>query len=335
MISLHLSTTEIQSPALSVGWCLTREGAARVEALRAEGKKPVVVLATAPVGDAFNFRLEWRSIARVDDLVGFVEFRRPGANRVAAFLVEDKCECWAIRSGGVYNTTLLHQSGHIAVSPMLLAVDAVLVDVPAAVFAKPPPAWESRWVNWLHRYPPEDQCAYRRRRVLAYTVKPVVGIWAAAAVLLFALITTISLPFFAVTRSGIPARRVLRLAWTGRIRAAADAHGEGEPRSLSRLPSRAGSALGILAFGAWLFAIGPRRALAVVALMLLLIGGMNLASRIADRAKKRRRAAIALLLVCDGVRISRVSDLPPAARTIRLRYLDLKARVCRPFARGG
>ena len=47
------------------------------------------------------------------------------------------------------------------------------VSVPAGAFAKEPPQWEKNWVNYWFRQKPQDQCEYRRRRLLSYTVQPV------------------------------------------------------------------------------------------------------------------------------------------------------------------
>ncbi|MBI5793753.1 hypothetical protein HZA87_01530 [Candidatus Uhrbacteria bacterium] len=72
------------------------------------------------------------------------------------------------------------------------AVTASLdVDVPAEVFAKPPPAWEAAWVNHWFRNPPIDQCEYRQRRLWAYSIQPPVMLlnWLIRlAITLFALL---------------------------------------------------------------------------------------------------------------------------------------------------
>ncbi len=39
-------------------------------------------------------------------------------------------------------------------------------------------------------------------------------------------------------------------------------------------------------------------------------------------------------LICDGAELkAKIDDLPPERRTINLKFLDLKAKVCKPFAR--
>lgn len=39
-------------------------------------------------------------------------------------------------------------------------------------------------------------------------------------------------------------------------------------------------------------------------------------------------------LLCDGRDLKpSIADLPPERRTVHLRFLDLKAKVCRPFAK--
>lgn len=46
------------------------------------------------------------------------------------------------------------------------------VIVPAEAFAEEPSQWEKTWVNHFFRSKPEDQCNFRRRRLFAYTVQP-------------------------------------------------------------------------------------------------------------------------------------------------------------------
>jgi len=46
------------------------------------------------------------------------------------------------------------------------------IDVPKVVFAPDPPKWEKPWVNHYFRQKVVDQCHYRRRRLFAYLVQP-------------------------------------------------------------------------------------------------------------------------------------------------------------------
>lgn len=46
------------------------------------------------------------------------------------------------------------------------------IEVPKAVFAPEPPQWEKPWVNMFFRQKVVDQCNYRRRRLFAYLVQP-------------------------------------------------------------------------------------------------------------------------------------------------------------------
>lgn len=50
--------------------------------------------------------------------------------------------------------------------------DPLDIEVPKAAFAKDPPKWEKPWVNHYFRQKVVDQCHYRRRRIFAYGVQP-------------------------------------------------------------------------------------------------------------------------------------------------------------------
>lgn len=45
------------------------------------------------------------------------------------------------------------------------------VEIPDEIFAKEPPQWLKNWVNLWSRWGPEDQCAFRKRFVFAFTVQ--------------------------------------------------------------------------------------------------------------------------------------------------------------------
>jgi flagellar biosynthesis/type III secretory pathway M-ring protein FliF/YscJ len=47
--------------------------------------------------------------------------------------------------------------------------------------------------------------------------------------------------------------------------------------------------------------------------------------------QQEREAALNEVTCGNGMLMARVGDLPPRLRTFRLRFLDLKSKVCRPF----
>ena len=50
--------------------------------------------------------------------------------------------------------------------------DTVEVEVAKEFFAKEPPPWRKKWVNYFHESPARDQCHYRRRAIFAFSVQP-------------------------------------------------------------------------------------------------------------------------------------------------------------------
>jgi hypothetical protein len=56
--------------------------------------------------------------------------------------------------------------------------EELMVIVPDGVFAKEPSKFEKWWVNLWFESKPKDQCHFRKRRMLAYSIQPiVVSIW--------------------------------------------------------------------------------------------------------------------------------------------------------------
>ena len=68
----------------------------------------------------------------------------------------------------------------------------ISVVVPKASFAKEPPAWEKGWVNHLFKDKVVDQCEYRRRRMFAYGIQPFImlgNLLLRSVIILFATLT--------------------------------------------------------------------------------------------------------------------------------------------------
>ena len=54
----------------------------------------------------------------------------------------------------------------------------IAVVVPTGVFAPEPSEWEKRWVNLWYVNEPLNQCQFRKRRITAYTIQPIlVALW--------------------------------------------------------------------------------------------------------------------------------------------------------------
>lgn len=70
--------------------------------------------------------------------------------------------------------------------------EPIAITVPKAVFAKEPPKWEKPWVNLFFRSKVIDQCDYRRRRLFAYSIQLLIvgfNLFLRSLILLLGLLT--------------------------------------------------------------------------------------------------------------------------------------------------
>ena len=215
-----------------------------------------------------------------------------------------------------------------------IAYCSVAIDVPEGVFAKEPPQWEKNWVNLFFRGRPDDQCDYRKRRIFAYTVQPILGIIRSALFLVLTLVANlfgfkgqwrgVLHPFQheVACLESYTDHLVLEWAdkkWPGTDRASFIAI-LGSPivypalvfvyRALSEAPL-----LAVLKIFGW-----------AVLVALCGIAALGLVGTIAVKAEakyQQRRRESAQLLVCGNEK--------EKSRPIKLIFRDVKAKVCRPF----
>lgn len=220
------------------------------------------------------------------------------------------------------------------------------VTVPKECFAKEPPAWEQAFVNLWHATQPVDQCSYRRRRLFSYFVKS----WLCALIyvctyvpytLFLLLIGARGLNFSPLRH---PISQDIGDMWDKDDGTVFVPRWESSWRwAILPLMPLICIPVGV---GIWLMlrygmagAIMMWTGIVVGALLVILLcvaGGFGYR----DYRKERREKTPAwylseeeqALLACAGGPRTSLKDLPASRRTIRLRFLDLKAKVCRPFA---
>lgn len=224
----------------------------------------------------------------------------------------------------------------------------VSVYVPEGCFAPEPAQWEKTWVN--HFFPNKcvDQCSFRRRRLFAYTLQPVMMI---GNLLLRFLIFVFALLFGARDLSLKYLLHPLTYALTdsfemflgGTIFVLRTRH-----RVLNFLP------LVFMPYVlAGLFALYMAKVLLLVLLVVSVVSGVLFLAFHAARAHLGERFVSWLenlsdsdpelwyaneeeqnLILCTGeVKPVKLSALPARHRTIKLRFYDLKSKICRPFSK--
>lgn len=333
--------------------------------------------------------LEDRQLVPIDRMMTFLNFRRPGNHLVLAKVVwtvgdtsKERLEKVALEKASrrIYEHNILDHNRTEISSKLFggsllgcLPYGADLdISVPIDHFPKEPPQWLSTLVNAGFKYPPIDQCSFRRRALLAPIRLPFFGLWA--------VITTIIRSIIVM---------VLLLRGMRHINYGAVIHPWSEDiddvsRNLRRNSSwfQYGSD-GCRREDRWVFLylLYPPLDLLIAFVLTVLcfhyhasllaliwmlmkvvwkpilfltigVGAIRYLGELSGQAERKRRiressrefrdakerARIAeydnlyKLLACRPGIAPDVENLPSEHRTIRLRFLDLKAKVCRPYA---
>lgn len=199
---------EMQNAFLPIRWCVNKQ---TIDHIQEQGVviNPHVLIVVA--GNGRYGRSETRYLAPLSDMMTYVSFHCPGVNKVHGVIVAAPClvakasekllrEVFLEKTAGNYDTDLLSLNTEVgkrelrefpicarrnsrrnSFTTKIVSVGSTEqeVDIPRELFAVPP-KWEEKWVNRWFRRPPVDECEYRRRRVVAYTVQPIVYPVAAA-----------------------------------------------------------------------------------------------------------------------------------------------------------
>ncbi len=386
-MKLIVNSKDAGSPVIPVRWCITQED---LQHLKQEKEKNQYIL----LAIINNGRDVDRQLLPLNQMLTFITFSRPGKTRIAACIVSSPTGIRKLKKlylsktwHGGYESNIL-EGDRLAVG---YAQTGITVQVAREFFAKETAGWEKFWVNlWFETYP-RDQCQFRRRRILAYTIQPpLVLLWVIAKTLVrfcAAFLWTFILAQREVGWKAVihPFRYDNDDVWDHAKRAYNffAENKNGKERQL--IVQVCVPVLTIIVFGVlellnfvfkiyapwyYLLVASPFVAPGIVALVefgfwavsmidALLervwwprkvkvpkpIDEKKLAKRRQKEAEQQRKAELAqatrlqeleksyAVVACDGPVVPRLDALPREKQTIYLRYLDLKAKVCKPFAR--
>ena len=372
-MKLHLAETTVQRGSVLVQWCVNK---ATLEALkRLDCHDPQLLLITAPKrnGESHFSHLESRKIVPLHDLKAYVDFRAPGENNIFAIILWDAPKesrnKYLRRTDGSWHTGVLNEDGklfpdYIDFDDQLTGrSDMIAVDVPKECFAKEPPKWEQEWVNrWWDNNPPRDQCEYRKRRIMAYSVQPILYLllFAFLGASAYALAWVVGI---ALTLAGIRGFNYKLLVWPFPAFENGPAIEDWDIGDLDGsyflpknkrtwvrfitfpfTPIFLGIAFLVLKFGMklklttaiLLSFVGAAGIAAVVAVVgsILTLAALGIIAAIKARIKQQKKDLWYLedqQLVCDN-ETPGVKNIPWGRRSIRLIFSGFKARACRPFA---
>lgn len=374
MLELHVSNSEITDGSAVITWCVSELLLAEL----ADQKivNPQLVICVAPEGDAYSIKKEYRTVVSLKELMTYINFRVPGPNKIWGFIHWDsKRETqnkFLTKTYGEFHTSILNYSGDnyslfitdqekYRVGPLSkykssFIASPLLVDVPKECFAAEPSDLEKSWVNHFHHERPTDQCEFRRRRLFAYTIQPVIMFLNLLLRFTFLIMATL------IGSRGWSLKYILHpliydLNSSGDVLKGGSIfirnHNYDDNLTLSHfvrtfwaLPFMP---LVMIFFGLmWFFnafwILGVIISVLTIIFVTIAIeqnGALRLFYLFCDKVdgwlnkdeEMWYNEDEASLLVCNGEKkIRKFSDLPKQHRTLKLRFLDLKSRVCRPFS---
>ena len=200
---------QVQDGSVRLSWCLDPE---TTKLLKEHANEEPRILFVTTAGSK---RSEARVLAPLDGVMQRVPLSYPGSNTILSAIVwrSDGSNalvdtCLAQYRGG-YSTDMVSYADK---EPIIMTSQfgdngylrgvfgpKIEVNMPTGAFAKEPPAWERRWVDWLYKEKALDQCVYRKRRMLAYTAQPFIGlVWLGVRALWLFAVSILAVGFLAV-----------------------------------------------------------------------------------------------------------------------------------------
>ena len=324
LLKIKLLETEVTSASLPITWSVNKNW------LKKNGADWDILFSTVSFDD--DRKTEWRSKCKLTDLVHYVKFLRPGKNRIFAII-----PCGYSES--VFEWNIIGQKdgkpyiGDCYIDEKSTSLD---VDLPEEVFADEPPAWEKRWVNFFFSTKAIDQCDFRKRRLLAYTIQPIL-------IVLMLIVRCIAfLGFLSVGASKLNARPLIHP--NERI---SDIWEESnEPWILKKTAHTNFAPMGLCIMFSpgiivlvfilcWLTMNIPTTICALVPLVGMLIltvmaAVMGLIITITDE-KEHNEISTNDIDYLSTKKINTIQDLPKEKQTIQLKFTGIKSRICAPY----
>jgi hypothetical protein len=185
MFTLNVPDLDASTGSIPVTWCLDLEGINEI--MLGFKTEPTVLLIVAPSGSQYLPKRENRYVVPLKDLMTYISFKTPGENRIFAMVFNKSVKEIRKRflfkcNNGAYLADVLNYDGsdfadhgdlvYTKYYKLSTIRTVINVNVPEDAFASPPSEWEMNWVLWILADKGTDQCAFRKRRILAYTIQP-------------------------------------------------------------------------------------------------------------------------------------------------------------------
>lgn len=365
MVKLFVESTNLHSPVAAVRWCVDKNA---VNKLKEWGvRNPHMLFVIARENDN-EFRQVDQKVVPLDQAMEYIEFHSGGKHRIFGCLVwGDTKEL--IRYFGRYHhhkALLVDSKGDFHKpsdhSHSDLDFGSVDVVVPDGYFAKEPAAWEKWWVNLWYESKPVNQCHFRRRRLLAYSIQPLVVLGyvlcrtslSLAHILVLLLIGTRKIQYQAIFHPFIYDRWDAAPDKLSSVFLENSSGVERHPIYFLSIPLVQLVILGLLGLVSWglhklglsigsvlLWLLVINVVVVFAAIVVNMLGGLDklFPAETEEQRLARKKLELERLyaeyqdMVCSGVPLQpSVSSLPSQRRTFYLRFMEFKSKVCLPFA---
>lgn len=180
MLKLIPENSAPENPTVLIRWCIEKSD--RDEMLQLGASVPHVLMVVAYENGA-----EDRYLRPLDEAMAHVGFRFPGTHKLFARVVwtsdmkmarakmfdranSRQYENWVLdaEADQFRDSLPWFSEGCTKMKP----AETLQVAIDKRYFASEPPKWVRWWVNLPYDNPPRDQCAFRKRAVLAFTLMP-------------------------------------------------------------------------------------------------------------------------------------------------------------------
>lgn len=367
MLELHVADSDVTSGSIAITWCVDKALLAELELRKV--KNPQLCIVVAPEEANYNPWREKRYVVALNDLMAYVEFKVPGKNKIYGIVsyCEKAKERYLTRNSGEFITAILKQDGSDYADWLLTdnkdysltLSEPLSVEVPRECFAPEPSAWEKSWVNHFFRSKPDDQCDFRRRRLFAYSLQPLLILGSCFIRFVFFLMALL------IGAKNLTLKYVVH-PLTYDLNDSKTVMGGGsifirDPADEREQMQRSVPTLSFVFRKLWtvpfmpvlaipLFLAGYNGFLHLVGLSVAIVIAMLVFAAFVASGMLRETFNTAVdwliktlgegesfenneeFLVCSDKKAYKLSDLPAHKRTLKLKFQNIKSKVCRPFS---
>lgn len=203
MLKLLVPNAEVADSVLRVDWCVGPEELSIIQREKILNPHILIVVGNKYVayhtaeGEAIEEHIEVeRHLVPMEAGTKFIEFRSPRKYEIHASIVgEHGVSVKDLRKryfGGNRALGILRSNGDFQPIKPFLGKTMIEVNVGKEFFAPKPATWEEKWVNLWFDSKPKNQCAFKKRRILAYSVQPpLIVLWLVLTTILRSIIVAV------------------------------------------------------------------------------------------------------------------------------------------------